>query len=85
METEQFKRLSTRKPCRTMQGAVTDLAYNLHAGTTWSSIVKYGVVLVQESFLCVPQGGTLGGHFCPFSHRNFGNVLMRFFFCVPVF
>ena len=46
METEQFKRLSTRKPCRTMQGAVTDLAYNLHAGTTWSSIVKYGVVLV---------------------------------------
>ena len=27
-------------------GGVTDLAYNLHAGTAWYSIVKYGVVSV---------------------------------------
>ena len=27
-------------------GRVTDLVYNMHAGTTWCSIVKYGVVLV---------------------------------------
>ena len=33
------------EPCRGRYRGVTDLAYNLHAGTTWCSIVKYGGVL----------------------------------------
>ena len=26
----------------------------------------------KRLFFVFPRGGALGGHFCPFSHRNFG-------------
>ena len=37
---------------------IIDLAHTLHIDITWGSIDRYGIRLVQASFICVSKGGS---------------------------